>query len=183
MERRNLRAKLTGQHISVRAQCSQSYVLARYAGCYFSPLHSSALSRLLQVALAFKEWITPADIRRHPRSIFVFGDNVERRGRGGLAGVCRDQPNAIGVVTKWWLGRREQDFFSDANFKRCFEMILHDLKKVEEVLAYGGEVIFPTAPLGSGLSKMPERCPRLYEAMKEVVRVFPQRYGGMPSPW
>jgi hypothetical protein len=49
--------------------------------------------------VAFKELITPFDLHRHPRSIFVFGDNVARRGLGGLAGVCRGKPNALGVVT------------------------------------------------------------------------------------
>lgn len=53
------------------------------------------------MGVVFKEWITPADLREFPRSIFVFGDNVARRGLGGLAGVCRGKPNALGVVRTW----------------------------------------------------------------------------------
>ena len=135
------------------------------------------------MGVVFKEWITPGMMAKYPRSIFVFGDNVERRGRGGLAGVCRGRPNSLGVATKWRGGRRPEDFFSDDDFTACFKVICDDLAKVEEVLFYKGEVIFPTAPLGSGLSEMPERCPKLFAAMREAVRLFPQRYGGEASPW
>ena len=56
----------------------------------------------------------------------------------------------IGVVTKWRPGRAPEDFFSDDDFQRCFDAVLQDLKKVEEILAYGGEVVFTTAPSAPG---------------------------------
>jgi hypothetical protein len=34
----------------------------------------------------------------HPHTLFVFGDNVQRYGKGGQA-MIRDEPNALGVAT------------------------------------------------------------------------------------
>ena len=38
-------------------------------------------------------------VRAHPNTLFVFGDNDQRRGKAGQA-VIRDEPNAIGFRTK-----------------------------------------------------------------------------------
>ena len=47
---------------------------------------------------------------------YVFGDNMERRGLGGQAGVMRGEPNAIGVPTKWSPSNRPDAYFTDEDW-------------------------------------------------------------------
>lgn len=131
----------------------------------------------------YQDYIARKDLRDNPETIYVFGDNTKRVGFGGLAGQCRGEGNAVGVPTKWKPGRSASDFFSDDDFQRCAEAMLKDLEKIEWVLHYGGTVIFPKAPLGSGLSEMPTRCPKLYGFLCYTVALFSEKYGGEPCPW
>ena len=45
--------------------------------------------------------ITEDMVNNNPDKIFLFGDNVKRIGRGGLAAICRGKSNCIGICTKW----------------------------------------------------------------------------------
>ena len=47
------------------------------------------------------KWITREELQRHPELIFVFGDNMLRKGFGGQAKEMRGEPNAVGVPVKW----------------------------------------------------------------------------------
>jgi len=38
-------------------------------------------------------------LQTHPEYIFVFGDNLDRKGKGGAAKL-RDMPNSLGFITK-----------------------------------------------------------------------------------
>jgi len=43
--------------------------------------------------------MTKEYLRAHPEVIFVFGDNLIHRGKGGAAKL-RDEPNTYGFITK-----------------------------------------------------------------------------------
>lgn len=51
-------------------------------------------------------WITRDMLRKEPEARFVFGDNAYRKGFGGQAKEMRGEPNALGVATKWYPGKR-----------------------------------------------------------------------------
>lgn len=127
--------------------------------------------------------ITKALMHENPKTIIVFGDNVKRVGRGGLAAVCRDEPNAIGIPTKWAPGRAPGDFFDDKDFDRIIQILCDDLMRVDEILKIGGDVIFPTAPLGSGLAELPARAPRANQFLYNCVAALAKTYGMEQSPW
>lgn len=117
----------------------------------------------------YMEKITRKDLRNNPNVLFVFGDNCERRGYGGLAKECRDEPNAVGIRTKYLPEKSNEAYFSDDDYHTVVEMIDDDFHPVVQKLARGGIVVFPTAPLGSGLSAMPSKCPRLFTFLCDYV--------------
>src|SRR6185437_11401462 len=63
-------------------------------------------------------WYTPAMLAAEPNSLFVFGDNLQRRGRGGQAAI-RDAANAVGLPTKRAPRWDEAAFFTDADLARA----------------------------------------------------------------
>lgn len=66
--------------------------------------------------LRYRRFITRQNLRAAPDTLFVFGDNLERRGLGGQAAEMRDEPSAVGVPTKHQPSRRAEAYFSDADF-------------------------------------------------------------------
>lgn len=105
--------------------------------------------------------INRSDLRANPTHLFVFGDNEERIGLGGQAGACRGEPNAIGVATKRSPSMHPTAFWSDDDFNRCAAIVDEDLVPVFKHLRAGGVVVLPEAGIGTGLSELPKRAPRL----------------------
>lgn len=117
----------------------------------------------------YMEKIERKDLRNNPKCLFVFGDNCERQGYGGLAKECRDEPNAVGVRTKYLPEKTKEAYFHDYDYETVIDMIDEDFLPVIQHLAKGGIVVFPTARLGFGLSAMPDKCPRIYSYLCEYV--------------
>ncbi len=118
----------------------------------------------------FKEHITREDLKAAPTHLFVFGDNEGRYGMGGQAGACRGEPNAVGVATKKRPAMSESSMWSDRDFERCASIIDQDLERVFVHVKQGGTVVFPSAGIGTGLSQLPSRAPRLMEHIRTRVR-------------
>lgn len=99
---------------------------------------------------------------------FVIGDNVLRRGNGGQA-IIRDCPASFGVVTKRLPGQYANSFFSDCETDRL--LVEQDLLKLECLLQDNKDLIvyFPEHGIGTGLSEMPTRCPKLFNEMNEII--------------
>lgn len=106
-----------------------------------------------------QKWITRADLKASPDTLFLFGDNDARRGYGGQAREMRDEPNAIGVRTKWVPVMSQYAFFDDRQFDVVSKMIDEDLEPAREHLRQGGRLVVPEDGLGTGLSQLPERAP------------------------
>lgn len=53
-----------------------------------------------------------ADLAMNPKVLYVFGDNLERKGFGGQAYEMRGEPNAFGIATK----RLASHYFPDSYF-------------------------------------------------------------------
>jgi len=100
-------------------------------------------------------------LRAEPDALFVFGDNMQRTGKGGQA-IIRDEPNAIGVPTKHapnkisasYFGRPENEQEEKAAIDAAFDKILEAVKS-------GKRVYFPAGGLGTGLAEMDKRAPAL----------------------
>lgn len=109
--------------------------------------------------------------------LYVFGDNVKREGRGGQAAEMRDEPNAVGVATKYapWQCFGE----TPAEIAAQKRIIDRDFRPLFEHVRRGGIVVWPTDGIGTGLARLPELAPTTYDyieaklaALIRVSRLF-----------
>ena len=112
---------------------------------------------------------TVQDVRNNPDKIYVFGDNNQRKGKGGQA-IIRNEENAFGISTKIAPARTEDAYMSDRNIGENMDVIDHDIDKI---LSDGREVIFPEDGLGTGLAKLKEKAPETFEYLnKRLMEEF-----------
>ncbi len=114
--------------------------------------------------------------RAVPEAVFVFGDNLERVGKGGQA-VIRDCPNAVGLASK--IAPRDDDdaFFSDGAAAAFEDELRRFDGMVGSRLRAGATVWWPADGIGTGLSAMPERAPGLYARMCRYSRQLFEDHG------
>jgi hypothetical protein len=120
--------------------------------------------------LEFVDFISRADLKANPDRLYLFGDNEARRGFGGQAKECRGEPNAVGIATKRGPSTLETAYWSDSDFTRCAAIIDKDLTRAMDHARKGGTVVCPKAGIGTGLSELPTRAPRLMEHIRQRLR-------------
>ena len=120
--------------------------------------------------LIFQDFIMRRDLRDNPDRLYLFGDNERRQGFGGQAAQCRGEPNAVGVATKRFGAASERAYWSDDEYARCVRIIVQDLSRAENHLLSGGTVVCPSAGLGTGLSQLKERAPRILERLNAELK-------------
>ena len=125
--------------------------------------------------LVFVKRITRDMLRAEPEARFVFGDNVARRGLGGQAKEMRGEPNAIGVRTKWQPSKVEGAFFGDYQ-PTAWLAVEGDLAGVVVELEEGRTVYFPADGIGTGLSQLPTRAPKLHAYITDYVADLARRF-------
>lgn len=103
------------------------------------------------------------EVMANPQFIYVYGDNLQRTGWGGMAGQMRGLPNTIGVATKRKPDNNESSFYTDQDFAAIGRMIYNDVLNVKKKYESGNyiKIVIPTG-IGSGRAKMPTKCPKLY---------------------
>ena len=112
--------------------------------------------------IKFQKWIKRQDLRDNPDVLYLFGDNDSRYGFGGQAKEMRNEPNALGIRTKWLPSKHEDAYFCEDYMPKTLQqlrMITLDLKDAERFLQAGGTVVVPRDGLGTGLSELPTRAP------------------------
>lgn len=127
--------------------------------------------------ILFQRVIRREDLRRNPQVLYVFGDNVERKGMGGLAAECRGEQNAAGVATKF----TAHEFYRNDPIDVAVQnrIIDGDMKSLFNLLKLGGIVVWPAAGIGRGLARLPEFAPLTFDhiesklgALIKVSRLF-----------
>lgn len=124
----------------------------------------------------FQNWISESDLDLNPDVLYVFGDNYLRQGRGGVAKACRGKQNAVGVCTKKAPTMDPNAFLTDDEYDQNVDNIRSDFEEIYRKLAAGGTVVFPTAPLGSGLAEMDKRAPNTYKYLNDLVESLADHY-------
>ena len=109
-----------------------------------------------------------ADLKQNRKTLYVFGDNNERTGFGGQAKEMRGEPNAIGVRTKMKASHTSGSYMTDEELPSNLEKIFVDFMPIVSHLHQGGDVVFPTDGLGTGLAELSTRAPKTLE----FLRVF-----------
>ena len=92
--------------------------------------------------------ITKSYLRKNPNHIFVFGDNLQRKGKGG-ASKLRDEPNTYGFITKKAPNNNSGSFYKPEEYEIKFESELKNLiKQIEK----NPDKTFFISKLGGGLA-------------------------------
>ena len=117
-----------------------------------------------------EDWYSLDQCKKNPNKLYVFGDNTKRVGKGGQAGI-RDASNSIGIATKRLPTMDENGFFSDQpdEARIIFEDIynlLYTFSKFDDLF---DTIVLPADGLGTGLSQMPKRSPKLFNWMNDTL--------------
>lgn len=138
----------------------------------------SVLVGFLDAHCVVKRWRgtwSARDAEAHPHALFVYGDNEQRRGRGGQA-VIRDCANAVGVRTKIRPSLARDAFWTDdaALLSVRKEMINSDIDNVVARALEGFDTVYVSqGGIGSGLAQLDRRAPRLYAHLQQRIRDLP----------
>ena len=125
--------------------------------------------------MRYVKFITRAMLRAEPDTLFVFGDNMKRRGLGGQAKDMRGEPNAVGIPTKIAPGMKPADFFTDDDFERARVEIETAAKRLSDHIETRGKVVWPEDGIGTGLAQLPERAPWIWKLLEQVRLTLEQR--------
>lgn len=113
-----------------------------------------------------RDSITRESVRAEPETLFVFGDNDQRKGNGGQAKAMRGEPNAVGIRTKDAPHTGESAYWSDAMYEDNIKKIDEDFKRIE---SHKGTVVIPSAGLGTGLSELQIRAPKTLAYLESKI--------------
>jgi len=119
-------------------------------------------------ARIYDGFITRNMIKSNRDKVFVFGDNMQRRGYGGQAKVARGEPNTIGLPTKWKPTRDYDAYFRDEDFDKVKPIIDETFDRIEEELARGKEVVF-FPNIGKGYAMLNKTAPKIYNYIKKKI--------------
>lgn len=124
----------------------------------------------------FQKFIYRADLRANPDVLYIFGDNLHRKGLGGQAKEMRGEPNAVGIATKAEPSQLPNSFFSDEDFDLFEKHYFEDIGRILMHLDNDGVVIVPLDGLGTGLSELPTRAPLINKFIIESIEQLVKDY-------
>ena len=107
-------------------------------------------------------------LSENQEKIFVFGDNMVRKGKGGQA-VIRDCPNAFGIATKRYPSMNEDAFFSDQRDES--DVVMNDLRQLYK-LSKSHTIVFPVGGIGTGLAEMEKRSFAIWSKMNSILKDY-----------
>jgi hypothetical protein len=116
--------------------------------------------------IQYRELITRRMVQAEPDTLFVFGDNLLRIGYGGQAKVMRDEPNAVGIVTKLKPSMSTDAFFNNS---ACHLLIWRAANQVAftHLLQYPDLIVWPRDGIGTGRAQLPTRAPKIWQELEE----------------
>ena len=132
----------------------------------------------LKERIEVQQLFSVEDCLANPNKLYIFGDNLLGVGKGGQA-VIRDCRNTYGIPTKILPSMFNDSFFSDRyseeqEIKECLA-VLHNYYMTGVFYRTRCSrtrlpiLVFPSNGLGTGLSQMPTRSPKLYKLMNDLI--------------
>lgn len=118
-----------------------------------------------------QERISRKDIQNNPDCMYLFGDNLERKGTGGQAKEMRGEPNSIGIATKrkeahdnvnCYMYGTDPDIY-DVIFKE-FENVIREIDKQKPKA-----IIVPLDGIGTGIAMLQIRAPKVLQAINYFI--------------
>jgi len=117
------------------------------------------------------KWITRAYVSEHRDRIFLFGDNLARRGFGGQAAAMRGEPNVVGIPTKKLPNYREDAYFTDAEFEQNKAAIDKGFELLSAISSTSDQVIvIPVHGIGTGRAQLESRAPQTFAYLQKRLK-------------
>lgn len=118
----------------------------------------------------FQQVIRRADARRNAQLLYVFGDNVARKGMGGLAAELRHEKNAVGVRTKY----TAHEFYTEDALSVAAQnrMIDEDMKPLFDHVRRGGIVVWPALGIGTGTARLKVMAPSTFDHLERKMEAL-----------
>lgn len=113
----------------------------------------------------YQELILRQDLLDNPQRLYVFGDNLARRGMGGQAYHMRGEPNSIGIPTKRRPSMAESAFFTDDDLKTFMFATTLDFARLRK---HRATIVWPEAGIGTGLAQLEVRAPKIWAVIEEL---------------
>lgn len=117
--------------------------------------------------IRYEKRITRDMLRAEPETLFLFGDNLQRRGLGGQAKEMRGEPNAVGIPTKKAPSMHPCDMYKDADLGAYLDARAHDVMRLSRHLMDGGTVVLPADGLGTGRAQLKQSAPAIWSQLQE----------------
>lgn len=109
--------------------------------------------------------ITRAQIQKNIDILFIFGDNDEREGLGGMAKEFRGEPNSFGIRVKKKPKTSVDAYYNDQEYLENCKKILEDTNYIlSEIKNYIG-INMPDG-IGMGLAELNTRAPKTYKFLQ-----------------
>lgn len=113
--------------------------------------------------------ITCAWLRLHKKHIFVFGDNIIRKGTAGQAS-CRNEDNTYGFITKKYPNLDAASYYKPEPYKLVFK---YELEKLTRFIIEKPQYTFLIPTLGSGLANRFNIYEQVIRDGIQVLRQYP----------
>lgn len=118
----------------------------------------------------FDGFFTPKLCQTYKQMIFVFGDNMQREGKGGQACI-RDEFNSVGIRTKVNPDRYTYSYFSDDQYSKYAKIIEYDIANIKDLLSYH-HIVLSKNGYGNGLAELDIRAPKLYSHLCSLLNIL-----------
>jgi len=117
------------------------------------------------MTIYFQKYIQRADLKRNPDGLYVFGDNMERRGFGGQAREMRGEPNAVGIPTKISPSMASSAFLTDDMFHTWMDEARPDFDRISN----HDIIIWPYDGIGSGRARLRTSAPKILKCIDNFL--------------
>lgn len=95
-------------------------------------------------------------------TLYLFGDNLVRKGLGGQAKEMRGEPNTIGIRTKKYPSNLEGSFLEDIDLDYNKILITQDIDLAIKKYQEGNYKHLTIPPMGTGLAKLDTNAPNTF---------------------
>ena len=116
--------------------------------------------------------ITRDKIKQNPEVLYLFGDNIIRRGLGGQAKEMRGEDNTLGIISKKYPSNTSESFFYDEDFYLWLEHFSADIKNLAEKINSGKYKALVIPQIGVGLADLPNKAPKIWKYLKTTLDSF-----------
>ena len=106
---------------------------------------------------------TPEILKANPDKVYLFGDNLEKVGRGPGAGqaIIRDEPNAYGIPTK----KSPRLFMTDKEYDANVKAI----DKAFASIPKDKTIVLPKDGLGTGRAQLKNKAPKTWSYLQKKL--------------